>query len=145
MTNKEWDDLAIPPFLRVFTMNGAMLDKIIKALDKHELVNELVKMRDGWPNRKPTVHPVEDDKVVAAGPLKVRFTGKMKEAVGSQIIRAVSDGCNTFAKLKKEITVLRQNGSDYPMPTNVLQSALKHAIKHRRVVKLSPKTYGLPD
>ena len=85
-------------------------------------------------------------------PNEIRLDGKLKDRVGQQIVTAIDDGHNTFARLRKAIPVLHipnLNGPslDIEMPDRVLKSALGHVMRgklHRvRVVKVSPKVYGV--
>jgi hypothetical protein len=168
---KDEDVLEIPAFLRrdrnERRISGAMLDRVIAVLElakdclddpsvlsaeERELFVVLGELSDLRGPREPA--PEKPPAAVAEpiDPNEIRLDGKLKDRVGQQIVTAIDDGHNTFARLCKAIPVLHipnLNGPslDIEMPDRVLKSALGHVMRgklHRvRVVKVSPKVYGV--
>ena len=118
---------------------------------------ELQKRKAIWPARQH--EPVEAPKPKPVDPNTISLTAPLKERVGLQIIKAIDASHNyesgkpqegkglTFARLRKAIPVLHIEGQDIDMPDRVLKSALNYLmsgkLKQVRVVKLSPKVYGV--
>jgi len=133
MTN---DPLAIPDFLRVFNIRKDVLDAAIKAVSKvgdEELTQKLKNI--STPPRFEKIIPVPQVDDIPTNK-KVRLTRKLKEDTAIRICQLIDDGHNTYARLKKIISDER-----------VLKSSLKYGLTHNmhgvKIVKTSPKTYGV--
>ena len=130
------DPLAIPDFLRVFSIRKDVLDAAIKAVSKagdeeltKKLKNTLTPPRFGGIKPEPQVDDIPTNK-------KVRLTRKLKEDTAIRICQLIDDGHNTYARLKKIISDER-----------VLKSSIRYGLTHNmhgvKIVKTSPKTYGV--
>ena len=133
MTN---DPLAIPDFLRVFNIRKDVLDAAIKAVSKagdEELTQKLRNISTPPRFEKIISVPQVDDIPTNK---KVRLTRKLKEDTAIRICQLIDDGHNTYARLKKIISDER-----------VLKSSIRYGLTHNmhgiKIVKTSPKTYGV--
>ena len=131
------DPLAIPDFLRVFSIRKDVLDAAIKAVSKagdeeltKKLKNTLTPPRFREIKTEPQVNDIPTNK-------KIRLTRKLKEDTAIRICQLIDDGHNTFARLKKA------SGVD----DRVLKSAIRHGLAHDvgdlRLIKISAKVYGV--
>jgi hypothetical protein len=130
------DPLAIPDFLRVFNIRKDVLDAAIKAVSKagdEELTQKLRNIATSAATVPPRTVPQVDDIPTNK---KVRLTRKLKEDTAIRICQLIDDGHNTYARLKKIISDER-----------VLKSSLRYGLTHNmhgiKIVKTSPKTYGV--
>jgi len=173
---KDKDVLEIPAFLRrernECRISEAMLDRVIAVLElakdclddpsvlsaeERELFVVLGELRQKQAQllvenlrgaRKPAL--VEEAPAAVVGPIdpnSISLKATLKERVGLQIVAAIDEGNNTFARLRKAIPTLRIEGQDIEMPDRVLKSALNYLMSGKlaglRVVKVSPKVYGV--
>jgi len=163
---KDEGTMEMPEFLRRYSLDGLTLERLIvmtelllshvtgygpdnfnrKEIDEFKKnLGELQKRKAIWPARQH--EPVEAPKPEPFDVSTIGLKFPLKERVGLQIIKAIEEGHNTFARLRKAIPVLHIEGQDIDMPDRVLKSALNHLIsgklKQVRVVKLSPKVYGV--
>jgi hypothetical protein len=166
MTRDE-DVLEIPAFLRrerkEYRISGAMLDRVIVVLElakdclddpsvlsaeERELFVVLGELSDLRGPREPAL--IEEAPAAVAEPIdpnSISLKATLKERVGKEIIKAIEEDHNTFARLRKAIPTLRIQGQDIKMPDRVLKSALNYLMCGKlaglKVVKVSPKVYGV--
>ena len=165
---KDEGTMEMPEFLRRYSLDGLTLERLIvmtellishvtgygpdhfnqKEIDEFKRnLAELQKRKAIWPARQHEPVEVEAPKPKPVDPRTISLKATLKERVGLQIIRAIEEGHNTFARLRKAIPRLHIGGQDIEMPDRVLKSALNHLlsgkVKRVRVVKLSPKVYGV--
>ena len=163
---KDEGTMEMPEFLRRYSLDGLTLERLIvmtelllshvtgygpdhfnrKEIDEFKRnLAELQKRKAIWPARQH--EPVEAPKPEPVDPNTISLKATLKERVGLQIIRAIEEGHNTFARLRKAIPRLHIGGQDIEMPDRVLKSALNYLMSGKlaglRVVKLSPKVYGV--
>jgi len=158
----------LPAFLRRYSIDGQTLERLIvmtellishvtgygpecfnrKEIDEFKRnLGELQKRKALWPDRQHEPVEVEALKAEPIDPNTISLKATLKERVGLQIVGAIDEGNNTFARLRKAIPTLRVDGQDIEMPDRVLKSALHYLmcgkIARLRVVKVSPKVYGV--
>jgi hypothetical protein len=68
---------------------------------------------------------------------RIRLTQVLKERTGLEIIAAVRQGHNTFNKLRKK------GIADDRVLRSSIRYALKYPVGKSKLVKLSPKIYGV--
>ena len=133
------DPLAIPDFLRVFNIRKNILDETIKVVSEagdEELAQELRNISIPPRLREIKTEPQTSDHIAIPKNRKVRLTRKLKEDTAIKICQLIDDGHNTYARLKKIISDER-----------VLKSSIRYGLAHNmrgvKIVKTSPKTYGV--
>lgn len=165
MTRDE-DVLEIPAFLRrdrnERRISGAMLDRVIVVLElakdclddpsvlsaeERELFVVLGELSDLRGPREPTPEKTPAAVAEPIDPNSISLKATLKERVGKEIIKAIEEDHNTFARLRKAIPTLRIQGQNIKMPDRVLKSALNYLMCGKlaglKVVKVSPKVYGV--
>ena len=131
------DPLAIPDFLRVFSIRKDVLDAAIKAVSKagdeeltKKLKNTLTPPRFREIKTEPQVNDIPTNK-------KIRLTRKLKEDTAIRICQLIDDGHNTFARLKKA------SGVDDRVLKSTIRHGLAHDVGDLRLIKISAKVYGV--
>ena len=133
------DPLAIPDFLRVFNIRKNILDETIKVVSEagdEELAQRLRNISIPPRLREIKTEPQTSDHIAIPKNRKVRLTRKLKEDTAIKICQLIDYGHNTYARLKKIISDER-----------VLKSSIRYGLTHNmrgvKIVKTSPKTYGV--
>ena len=136
------DLLKIPSFLRRYDITEELLDETVEKLilaNECLLADKLRAIKKATPfsNNNKEALETTDTSSLDASTNPVRLTQVLKERTALEIIAAIKEGHNTFNKLKK-----KEIADD-----RVLRSSIRYALKHplgkSKLVKLSPKVYGV--
>ena len=134
MTN---DPLAIPDFLRAYSIRKDVLQDTIQAIAKTKNQQLEKKLRDIlYPPRAVGSISVPAPMQDCAKQGKIRLTKRRKETTAAKIAQLIDDGHNTFARLKK-------CGIDERLLKSSIRYGLAHDVWGARIIKSSRKIYAV--
>ena len=164
----------MPAFLRRYQLDGQTLAVLIKSLQQvishlrgygPEYLNQseiqtlddlcealkLIERRESPPQGEYRFQTLGQDGEYkfqrgVIDPSTIALKAKLKEQIAVKIVRAIEDGHDTFARIRKALPVLHIRGEDIKMPDRVLKSGLRYLMSGKlagvRMVKLTRRSYA---